>query len=230
MEQIKEKVSARTGCSVLESKGKDPVRVVLIHGFNGNPRVFKDIKKNLEELGAVVETIKYDSSKTFSSWIKSIDRRLSLSSHDPEELYVIGHSLGGSLALYLSQKYKFKGLITINSPIYVRKHLLLKMLAKTFRRVKRVKKITVRNVKYSLDSVVSLFDFLGEIRKINVDSLSSALIIQSRKDGVVNPKSARMIYERIQIPQKQLINVGRGHSPLDQQPVINAILGFLGLV
>ncbi len=228
MTQENQKVSARTGCGAPESKNKDSVRVVLIHGFNGNPRVFKGIKKELQDLGAVVETIKYDSSKTFSSWIKAIDRKLSL--HNPEEMYVIGHSFGGSLALYLSQKYKFRGLVTINSPIYVRKHLLLKLLARTIRKFRKVERITIRNVKYSLDSVVSLFDFLNDLRKINVQSISSALVIQSKKDRVVNPRSARIIYERINIPQKQLINIGQGHSPLDQQPVINAILGFLGLV
>ena len=226
MSQENEKVNARTKSGAPERTRS--VRVVLIHGFNGNPRVFKDIKKNLEELGAIVETIRYDSNKTFSSWIKMIDSKIS--KHNPEELYIIGHSLGGSLALYLSQKYKFKGLVTINSPVYLRKHILIKVLTKIIRRFKKVKKVAVRDVKYSLDSVVSLFDFLNSIGTMKVDSLQSALIIQSRKDGIVNPKSARIIYERINISQKQLINVGQGHSPLDQQPVINAILGFLGLV
>lgn len=203
------------------------VKVLLIHGYNGSAKVFADIKKRLKGL-ALVETIRYDSSKTFFSWIRAIDRRIQ--KHNPEELYVIGHSLGGSLALYLSQKYKFKGLVTINSPVYLRKHTLIKVLARVLRRFKRVEKVAVSNVNYSLDSVSSLFDFLGSIGKMRVDSLHSALVIQSRKDGVVNPRSARIIFERIQIPQKQLVNVGRGHSSLDQPQVISTILGFLGLV
>ncbi len=203
------------------------VKVLFIHGYNGNPKVFADIKKRLKG-HALVETVRYDSSKTFFSWIKAIDRRIN--KYDPEDLYVIGHSLGGSLALYLSQKYKFKGLVTINSPVYLRKHTFIKVLTKVLRRFKRLNKVALKNAKYSLDSVSSLFDFLGSIGKMKVDSLHSALVIQSRKDGVVNPRSARIIYERIQIPQKQLINVGRGHSSLDQPQVISTILGFIGVV
>ncbi|HIH17245.1 MAG TPA: hypothetical protein HA282_00775 [Nanoarchaeota archaeon] len=210
-----------------EKQKQEQVKVLLIHGYNGNPKVFADIKRRLKGR-ALVETVRYDSSKPFPDWIKSIDRRIN--KHNPEDLYVIGHSLGGSLALYLSQKYKFKGLVTINSPVYLRKHTFIKVLTRVLRRFKHANKVALKNAKYSLDSVSSLFDFLGSIGKMKVDSLHSALVIQSRKDGVVNPRSARIIYERIQIPRKQLVNVGRGHSPLDQPQVISTILGFLGLV
>ncbi len=204
------------------------VRAILIHGFQSSPKVFRKIKHRLKSMGVVVHTIKYNSDKGYGTWIKSIDKKLK--EVNAEDIYVIGHSLGGSLALYLSKRYRFKGVIAINSPIYVRRHFPIKLMVKILSRFKRFEKITIRNIEYSLESVVSLFDFLNKFRITRINSLNSALIIQSEKDKVVNAKSAKILYRNINSDNKQLVKIGFGHTPLNQPDVIKSVIGFMGLV
>lgn len=215
-------------CKMKSNIVKKHVGVILIHGFQSSPKVFHTIKHRLKCIGVVVHTVKYNSDKGYDAWINSIDKELK--EVNAEDVYVIGHSLGGSLALYLSKRYRFKGVITINSPIYVRKHFSLKLLARILSRFKRFKKITIRNVEYSLESVVSLFDFLNEFRITRINSLNSALIIQSKKDKVVNARSAKILYHNIDSDNKQLVKIGYGHTPLSQPDVIRSVIGFMGLV
>jgi len=204
------------------------IRVILIHGFQSSPKVFREIKHRLKSAGVVVYTLKYDSDKGYDGWINSIDKELK--EVNSEDIYVIGHSLGGSLALYLSNRHNFKGVITINSPIYIRKHFLIKLLVKILNRSKKFKKITMKNVKYSLESVASLFDFLKELRITKINSLNSALIIQSKRDRVVNSRSAKILYRNIDSDNKQLVKIGSGHTPLSQPEVIRSVIGFMGIV
>ena len=208
---------------ISEENGK---KALLVHGFNGNPDVFKDIRKNLKERGIKVYTVKYDSTKTLQNWIKSIENKINKIGNS-EELIVVGHSLGGSLSLHLSQKYKFKGLVLINSPVYLKKSTLFKVLIKFFNKRKEVE---IRKIKYNIKSIKSIFSFLDELKDNSKFDSGSALIIQSKKDHLVGNKSAKYLYNKIQSGNKQLVNAGLGHTPLSQSVVINNILGFIGVI
>lgn len=222
IEEIKEVNDIEaTSIQILKQK-----KVILIHGYNGSPKVFKDIKDSLEAKGVKVYSVKYDSRKDFEKWIKTIERKIKQVG-GVENLYLVGHSLGGSLALYLSKKYKFKGIISINSPVYLKKLILIKLLVKA---LNKKKEVTIRKIQYSVDSVKSVLNFLNELKDVTIDSLDSALVIQSKKDKVVNPKSAKILYNHINSEHKQLVNVGYGHTPLSQPNVINSIMGFMGIV
>lgn len=201
-------------------------RVILIHGYNSSPKVFNDIKDDLQSKGVIVYPLTYNSAKDYKAWLRHINKKIN-EIQDKENLYVVGHSLGGALALYLSQKHKFKGLVTINSPVYIRNHFLINLLAKTLSR--KYKKFRIKRVTYSLESVRSIFQFLNKVKEASTNTLDSALIIQSKKDKVVNPRSAKILYNHIEIENKQLVNAGFGHSPLSQPPIINTITGFMGL-
>lgn len=205
---------------------KEQIKAVLIHGFNSNLEKFKELKRILKEKGVKVYSVSYSSYKNYREWLREIENQIR-KIEDKHNVYVVGHSLGGSLAIYLCRKYKFKGIITINSPIYLKNQFLLNLFLKFFKK-KNIREVTIKKAKYSVGSIESLFEFLKKIKDLRVWA-DSALIIQSKKDKLVSPKSAKVIYENIIAKNKVLMNVGYGHNPLTQQSVINSIISFIGL-
>ncbi|MBU2496803.1 MAG: alpha/beta fold hydrolase [Nanoarchaeota archaeon] len=210
----------------IETKEIHVKKALLVHGFNGSPDVFKEIRESLEERGILVYTVRYESTKPFQDWIKIIENKIKEIGNS-EEIILVGHSLGGSLSLYLSQRHKFKGLVLINSPVYLKKGTLFKVLVKFFNKRKEVE---IRKVKYSMESIRSIFSFLDELKGKTVINSNSTLIIQSKKDYLVSNKSAKMIYNKINSENKQLVNIGSGHTPLNQPVVISSIMGFMGVL
>jgi carboxylesterase len=112
----------------IEKIHKDSDRIVIfIHGFMGSPTQFSDFMDLAYGKGfSVVSLLLPGHGKsgfafarsTLGSWEKYLDSQLMRFSSF-KEIYLVGHSLGGLLAVNASLKFDIKGVVLISSPLKI---------------------------------------------------------------------------------------------------------------
>jgi carboxylesterase len=111
----------------IELKSSKGTGILLIHGFEGSPFEMKEMGTYLYELGYSVSipllpghgTSIDDLVKTnFKDWYFHIEKSYFKLKMDCNKIYAIGLSLGGLLAIKLSENHKIDALITISAPVF----------------------------------------------------------------------------------------------------------------
>ena len=100
------------------------VGILISHGFNGTPQSVRYIGEKLAQFGFTIfaprlaghGTTKYDMETcTYDDWFTSLEKGYLKLKTNCSKIFVIGQSMGGTLALRLASKYKdIQGIITIN--------------------------------------------------------------------------------------------------------------------
>lgn len=132
---------------------------------------------------------------------------------DLDHLFVAGLSMGGALSLLLAAEKPVSGVISMCAPVWVRdRRAFLARIAYPFYRYKlngthRDPHIEAHLVSYDRTPVKSVAE-LNRLLKRMKQCLSRvevpALVVQSRNDETVQPRSARHIYEKISSRMKRL--------------------------
>lgn len=121
------------------SKEKVKHSVLMIHGFTASTYEFIDLSKRFEKEGITfyapmlsgfgIDDYHLLRSIKPKDWIRDCLNAYDLLAKTSDEISVIGHSMGGVLAAYLSQRKKVKHLILSAPYFYVKEeHKLLKIL------------------------------------------------------------------------------------------------------
>lgn len=227
------------------SNGK--VAVLLIHGFTGSPTEMAPLGEFLYKKGYSVYcpllaghgTTEEDMEKTgWKDWVASAEEGLRKLQAKYSKVFVVGFSMGGCIALYLAMKYKIEGIITISAPIFLtEKKAYLTPILKYFQKYKPKPRKPDYGVpifsydKTPIKCVSSLLKLIF-IVKYNLKKVKvPTLIIQGEDDRVVEPKSARYIFEKINPPYKEIKYFPkRSHMiPVEQgrEEVMEKVLEFL---
>lgn len=224
---------------------------LLIHGFSGSPGEIRPLGEYLAEQGFTVLGVKLaghatkeeDLEKTsWEDWYKSAWEGYNTLKSNCDKVCIIGFSMGGLLALKLSAENKAAGVVSISAPIYLRdwkiNFLPIIMLFKKYSFKKQKSYLDEKMHKYlssykkmPLKAVRSLLELI-EITKEQLTRVKCpALIIQSQKDGTVNPRSARYIHNNIGSLHKELVwFYNSGHLIVldkDREDVFSKINVFL---
>ena len=139
-------------------KGAEPVYneggktgLLMIHGFSSSPGELKYLINHFKKKGYTVSaplmkghgTIPEDLYVTnWEDWVKSVEDSLKELSREVNQIYIIGSSLGGNIALHLmssnirAKKYKVKGIVTLSTPINFRRSRIIKTLLPVFKLIK----------------------------------------------------------------------------------------------
>ncbi|SHK22072.1 carboxylesterase [Anaerobranca californiensis DSM 14826] len=223
------------------------VGVLLIHGFTGSPTEMAPLGEFLYKEGYSVYcpllaghgTDEEEMEKTtWKDWVASAEEGLKKLQGKYPKVFVIGFSMGGCIALYLGMKYNIAGIVSISAPIYLtEKKAYLTPVLKYFQRYKpKPKKLDYGVQLFSYDKtpikcVSSLLKLIlivkYSLKKVKIPTL----IIQGEDDRVVEAKSARYIFEKINSPYKELKYFPkRSHMiPVEQgrEEVMDKVLEFL---
>lgn len=237
-------------------QGDQDAACLLIHGFASTPSEVRWLgeqlsKRGYSTMGVLLSghgtTPEELAGTTWKDWYSSVEGAYKRLRKDHKHVFVVGVSMGGLLAMMLAKNYPVEvaGIVTAGTPgsrwVFMDKRIHVTPIAKHFmpfqkRRVSpEARKLheqtgRVYYFKRPLAAVQSMMQLTIRIRKLLPEILVPALIMHSRKDKVINPASADIIYKHLGSNQKTLFFVDESDHiiTLDKERdlVLNCIDGF----
>lgn len=206
-------------------KGSNGIGILLFHGWSSPPDEFLPLAKYFNSLGYTVSApllaghgTKPEDLKdvTWQDWMRDSRKALSELKKQTPRIFVGGISMGGNLAMLLSQDESVAGVITMGASVKFHFQALVKIslffmgLTKTYRRKYYPpwvrKKMGKRNV-YSFYPISSAKEVM-KLAKHTQNNLSHIrkpiLIMQSTTDHLVSRKSPMMIYNGVKSDIKDI--------------------------
>lgn len=195
----------------------------MIHGFTGSPSEFRRVGYVLRDEGYTVHAVRLPGHGTspedmmrtgWTDWYGHV-----LESYDElaakcKSVVVMGHSMGGLLALKLAVERRVAGVISLATPIFLtsRKSALAILLQYFIKYIDKKPKKPFSTIldescaytKTPIRCIVSLRKLLKQVRTLLPQVEAPVWIGQGSKDGIVHQGSAAFLYERIRSKVKEL--------------------------
>ncbi|MBD1382156.1 alpha/beta hydrolase [Metabacillus arenae] len=202
---------------------------LCIHGFTGAPYEVEPLALHLQEVTdweIQMVTLPGHGEELvlkgvfYQEWIEHAEQAIEKLLSKCEKVYVIGFSMGGLIASYLSTKYPVEKLVLLSAAVYYvnPKRLFADiggMIRDTFRgKLKendlflRYKK-KIKNTPFS--ATMEFRKLVQYVRPLLQKIQVPVLIVQGEVDGIVPVKSAFYLYEKIPSPQKELMFLPGSH-------------------
>lgn len=241
--------------------GSPSLGVLLLHGFSSNPENFRYTVALLEAhnleyqvpllSGHGAHSPKALSGVTRQMWLKDCEQALHELSTRVDKVIILGHSMGGWLALNLSIEFRaiIDSIIIAGSSMRTVSffgpgrpmHFLVPMMARLYKHWDFTAVYTDQSMVHSdsgydwlpTDAFIQLFDLLKMTQQRLAEVDVPILILHSRNDSTNDPRGVKPMYQSIATPakDKQVIWFEKTeHSMfLDcERDVVNAtILDFL---
>ncbi|MBF0493245.1 MAG: alpha/beta fold hydrolase [Deltaproteobacteria bacterium] len=194
------------------------IGVLVLHGFTSSLKAVDGIKSYLEKskLPYAMPLLRGHGSQykdlagvTWNEWVADAEKALFELSEKVEKVIVVGLSMGGLVALKLGLKHpdKIAGVVTVAAALKFADPLapLTKIIAKIVPYWPGPKSFNdpecaKQNQNYSwfpTDAFCSLYDFAKHIEKNLSKFKVPLLVIHSKKDSVISPIAASIIYEKV---------------------------------
>lgn len=194
-----------------------PVGALLCHGFTGSPQSLRPWAEHLAAAGLAVELPRLPGHgtswqemnvTTWEDWYAALDRAFSALRTRCDQVFVMGLSMGGTLALRLAEQHgdQIAGLVLVNPSLLTRRldrHLLpvlRHVLASRPGIGSDIKKPGVTELAYTripLKAAHSLSRLWLDTRS-NLDQVTQpVLLFRSTDDHVVEPDNAALLRERV---------------------------------
>jgi carboxylesterase len=149
-------------------------------------------------------------------WIEAVNESIDFLLKDYHEIYIVGSSFGGNLAILSSNhSTKIKGIVTVATPIIFRRHKISKYLflpllkrIKLFqRKPKRVRDfIDTHNGSYKVIPLRSAYE-MSKIVEKSKNGLSKVVkpifVVSVENDSVISDKSHRYILDNVSSRKKR---------------------------
>lgn len=219
--------------------------VVLAHGFTASPWEIKELgeylaKRNITVYGVLIAghgTTREDLAKTsWEDWENSFQDAYSALNYMCDNIFVGGVSTGGSLALYIAEQNKTKGVISLASIIYPNnENAKYAFIAKYFKHYfENSLKDDEKPYYYSYRptaGIAELIEFV-DVYKKNLNKVKApVLIMQYNNDSTINPESAKFIYNHVGSEKKELIWLNGSDHVLthgnDREQVFEVVYNFI---
>ena len=221
---------------IIKGKSKN-VGVLLSHGYMAAPLEVKNLADYLGSLGFWVYVPRLKghgtspddlAKRSYNDWVESIDRGYALISSICRKVVVGGFSTGAGLALNLAARVKeVAGVFAVATPMTLKDFSskfapAVDMWNRIMDKAYQVgpKKIFVENkpenphinyLRNPISGVRELARLMDDLEPKLSGLNKPALIVQSRRDPVVDPKGSRKIFELLGTQQKEylLVNLDR---------------------
>ena len=213
--------------------------VLLIHGFTGLPAELLLMGKYLQKRGYTVLGVRLAghatkvedmSHMTGEDWMDSVRDGYALLSGLCEDISVVGHSMGGLLALRLAAEKPLERLVTLAAPAIIhpgwgveklppREECVGQYVPKARRNLKNVPEAV--NHTYRKMPLLCVHELLDVMKKANA-SLANIevpiLIVHSYGDHTADPRSADYIYEHVKSSEKEIFWLEKAGHLLPLEP------------
>jgi esterase/lipase len=186
-----------------ENRVKQPC--LLFHGFTGGPYEVEPLARYLRERGQLCEVPRLPwngeshqqlRASHWEDWVREAEEHAERMTIQYGTFDMVGFSMGGLLAAYLSVRYPVRRLILLNTAvIYVSPRRMLDVIRDEW---KYQRKISFMKAKSTPLRATWQFTRLVRHLKPELSQVSiPTLIAQSEKDQVIHPQSARYIYSKL---------------------------------
>jgi len=222
---------------------------VLIHGYTGTTWALESLGERLAELGIRVEipllpghgTRPEDlDSVSWQDWVACVQDAIRSLKTSCDELFLIGLSMGGTIALLLAQESDARGVICLSAPINMKQWLrpILPVIRPFIREWKKKRDPAVHEQfietgydRYTLSSLTEFLKLLKESRKRLQTVTCPILIMHAREDRTVPSKNAERIYRSVHSEVKELYFLDHPAHMItrgENQPCVeNKVLDFI---
>jgi esterase/lipase len=223
---------------------KSKIHFILVAGLSADDKEAFELKKTLREKGYGSQTLSFYGEKyiddftdlKISDCLKNISETINKAAEKYNFIYGIGISLGGALLLeYAKTQNNLKGIISIGTPIKLKKRFLVSVAQKLYPLIyplwKKLQKIkSLRLMPIGAGTMVIEYiekDFVKDLEKIK----TPALLLHSKKDRVSDYRVLPHFFKRLASERKQLYFFENGRHVIDEDPqtIANCALAFLGL-
>jgi len=202
-------------------EGSSDFGILLCHGLTSSPNFLREIGIYLNNLGYTVSCPQYSGHGTDSTeflnteavqWYKDCENALNELINKVKGIYLLGHSMGGTIAAKLAQNHNVLGLVTINAP------LIGFPLKETYEELKKKVDDQIELDK-ELQSLTKYNRFVIETGQIsNLNKITAPLlVIQGAKDIERFKISSSMLTEYTKSKYKSRLDFkNSGHSILSE--------------
>jgi len=210
---------------------KEPLGVLILHGFTASLDCVRGVASALEPLGLPtrIPVLRGHGAKspealravTWQDWVADGEAAFRDLLTEVEHVIVFGHSMGGLVALTLAADYgdlidslvvaaaavQLTSPLAPGRPFYVLAPLVGRLLDRIdVPPVYAVPALALQDTNYAWapsDAILSLLAFSKRTRQRLSEVGVPTLILQSRKDSTVAPESAEIIYQGIATPPEK---------------------------
>lgn len=240
---------------------KKPLGALLLHGFVVSPGSLGSLRHHIETLelpyraptfrGHGMDTPNALLGVKWTDWIADAEGAMSELLEETEKVTVIGHSMGGMIALILAAEHKEKiGSIIVaagatkgNSPFAPGEPLnFLAPLIPIFKKTNETPPLfadpdyTRTDTGYLWVPTIAyqeVFKLMKETHRRLPEVTVPTLILHSKKDTVIRPEGAQILFDSIATPidQKQLVWFDKTQHMMfldcEEVAVNRAVVGYL---
>ena len=193
---------------------------LLIHGFTGSPFEIEPLAEALRQQGYVVVApvlaghgVDEDLLDVcWTDWIRSAENALKPMLGKYEEIHIVGFSMGTLIAAYLSTQYPITKLVLLSPAIYfINYRQLFENMSIAIKNKfqgsisEEFKRYMQKATNTPLRSVIDFRRLAKHLTPYLEQITVPTLILQGKKDVLVEPDSAERAYDVIQSQDKKLI-------------------------
>lgn len=220
--------------------------VLLIHGFTGTPSEMRMLGEFLKDKGYTVKGILLKGHGTtpedmkkcnYRDWIRSAVEGYKALKQECGEVFAVGLSMGGLLALHLARNYDIKGAAVLSAPVRIHgRSAALAFIERNFKTyiLRKPGKKSVNIISYDRSPIKSVHELFKLIRLVraNLKNIEKpVLIMQSYGDRTVSPLSANIIYNSIGSQDKSIVYLhNSGHvitCDSEKEQVFEEVYNFI---
>jgi len=185
--------------------------VLLIHGFTASPAFMYPLGEALSKKGYSVlgvrlpghaQTVEEMEKTTWRDWLNACRNGFNRLAQHCSEIFVIGHSMGGTLSLLLAEELPVTGAVSICAPIKINNPFApLAPVIWPLYRYTRFEPSKVEPSPFEAGYTAAPVRSLGQLLRLIALSRQGLgkitcplMVVQASKDMTVKPESAQMIY------------------------------------
>lgn len=226
------------------------VGVLVSHGFTGSTQSMRFIGEQIAKRGFTVYgprltghgTHPEDMERaTYHDWIATVENGVRKLKETCSTLFVVGLSMGGTLALYLAENNPdIAGIMPINAATYMPE------FASYYEGLKQnntrfvpgigsdIKQEGIKELAYDETPVKSMGDLLTLMEIVRKDLAKitvPTLVLSSTVDHVVPPENSKEIYESISSEDKRMVTLENSYHvatlDYDKELIAEECIGFI---
>ncbi len=235
------------------SSKQPAIGVLLVHGLNGSRHDLGEMEAFLQAHGMLTHNMLLPGHGThvrdlmavgWADWAKAVRQELTALEQRCGMVFLVGHCLGGALALHTAAHEEVAGVVSMCTPLYmypgtafgVRLAKCVTPMLPTIRedvRNPEARRDYTRNVYRwtALSPVESLLQFLPQLRAELPRVTVPVLIMASTHDHVIPASDGREIYKLVGSQEKELVTFHRSYHIImkdyDREEVFAKAVAFI---